>query len=408
MFSSRQIGNRLVACRSAPRSFVRRAPRQQYRFQSTSTVSGGGVSASHLATAAVGGVVGTAIAYGIYSFTPAGRAASKLNKAAVEAGKTYEAAVKKLQSSTPDADQAVGLIKQYAYSYAAWIPGGKSYVDAAFKDWETVRKTHQKEADKIISDAYNQLKELSKSDLSLATASKAYDVLADVTKKIASLGKEAISDVADNHPGAKGTINRGVEKLQDMGENYSPDSMKLIDQTYSQVKDIIMAEGGSAAKFDQVRKLVEEKAQQISGLSDEAWKKGIEAAKPFLEKNPKIKDLIEKNADVFKNTNVNELFQKLRSGDMEDLQKYVQDTIEKGKDMASDAGDNLGLGKYLKMVPQGGDVLQKLQQIGQIADKHKDEGEKLFKDTVEEIKKILEKQSEKGKKIVEKATKEAK
>ncbi|KAG6015481.1 hypothetical protein E4U43_005233 [Claviceps pusilla] len=407
MYPSRQFGSRLIASRSALRPVTRRIPRQQCRHQSTSTLNKGGLSTSHMAVGVIGGVVGTAVAYGVYSFTPAGRAASKLNKAAIEASKTYDAAVKKIQNSKPDADQAVNLIKQFAYSYAAWVPGGKGYVDAIFKDWEAIRNSHQDEADKIVNDAYKQLKEVSKSGLSMETASKAYDILADVSKKIASLGSDAISDIIDNHPAAKEKFGPGIEKLQSMAKNYGPDVKKQVDQTWGQVKDIL-AGGFSASNLDKARKLIEEKVQEFSNLGDEAWNKGLEAAKPYLDKNPKIKELIEKNADSLKQSNLTELFQKVRSGNAEDLQKYVQETVEKGKKMASDASDNLGFDKYLKMVPQGGDVLQKLQQLSQVADKHKEEGEKLFNETVEEIRKILEKQSEKGKDIIEKAKKEAK
>lgn len=351
--------------------------------------------------------MGTAVAYGIYSYTPAGRTASKINKAAIEASRTYDAAAKKLQNSTPNADQAVDSMKQFAYSYVVWVPGGKAYVDAAFKDWDTVRESHKDEADKIVNDAYKQLKDLSKSGLSLDTASKAYEVMADVSKKIASLGGEAISDIIDNHPEAKERFGPSIEKLQSMSKNYGPEVKKQVDETWNQVKDVLSG-GFSAANLDKARKLLEEKVQQAQKLGDEAWNKGLEAAKPYLDKNPKIKELVEKNADSLKKSNFTELFNKIRSGDVEDLQKYVQDAVDKTKEKASGASNSLGLDKYLKMVPQGSEVLQKLQQIGEVADKHKDEGEKLFRETVEEIKQILEKKSEKGKQIIEKAKKEAK
>ncbi|KAG5949911.1 hypothetical protein E4U53_005650 [Claviceps sorghi] len=407
MYPSRQLGGRLVAFRSSPRCVARRIPRTQSRHQSTSTLSGGHWSTSHLAVGAVGGVVGTAVAYGIFSFTPAGRAASKLNKAAVDANKAYQAAVVKLQNNRPSADQAVNSIKQFSYTYAAWVPGGKGYVDAVFDEWDAVRSNHQEEADKIVNDAYDQLKEISKAGLSVQTASRAYDVLADVSKKIASLGREAMSDIIDNHPAAKEKFGPGIEKLQSMAKNYGPDVKKQVDQTWGQVKDIL-AGGVSASNLDKARRLIEEKVQEISSHGDEAWNKGLEAVKPYLDKNSKIKELIETNADSLKQSNFAELFQKVRSGNADDLQAYIRDTVEKAKERASGTSGSLGLDKYLNMVPQGGDILQKLQHIGQIADKHKEEGEKLFKETVDEMMKILEKQSEKAKDLVEKAKKEAK
>lgn len=373
-----------------------------------SSSSAGG---SNFAIGIVGGVVGAGVAYGIYSFTPAGRTASKINKAAVEASKAYEAAAKKLQANTPSPDQAVDSIKQFAYSYVAWIPGGRGYVDAAFKDWETVREKHKEEADKIVSDTYEQLKDVSKSGLSLEAVSKATEVLADASKKIASLGGEAISEILDNHPQIKEKFGGSIDKLQQMGEQYGPEAKKQVDQTWGQVKDIF-AGGVSAANLDKVRKLIEDKVQQVSKLGDEAWKKGLESAKPYLDKNPKVKELIEKNADALKQGNLKALFDKLgsaeKSGDLGDLQKYVEDAAEKAKDKTSDIGESLGLDKYLKMLPQGGDVFEKLQQLREVADKHKDEGGKLVKETFEEIKSILESKSQKAKDILDKAKKEAK
>lgn len=389
--------------------FPQRTLRQPIRYQSTASSSSS--SSSNFAIGAVGGLVGASVAYGIYSFTPAGRTASKINKAAVEASKKYDAAAKTLQNNAPSADQAVDAIKQFAYSYAAWIPGGKGYVDTAFKDWETVRDSHKDEVDAIVNDTYKKLGEVSKSGLSLETASKAVDVLTEMSKRIAELSGEALSDILDNHPKVKEKFGGSVEQLQSMAKNYGPEAKKQVDQTWSQVKDIF-AGGFSEDNLTKAKKLIEEKVQQIKQLGDEAWKKGMETAKPYLDKNPKIKEMIESNADALKQGNVSELFEKLRSteksGSLDDLQKYVQGTVDKAKSKASDVAEGSGLEKYFNMIPQGGEVMEKLQQIGQIAEKHKDEGEKLLKDTIEELKTVLEKKGKLAQEIASEAEKEAK
>ncbi|KAM4060613.1 Apolipoprotein/apolipophorin [Hirsutella rhossiliensis] len=386
--------------------------RQQFpRFQSTSTSSsaaGGGNS--HFAAGAAGGLAGAALAYGIYSFSPAGRTASKLNKAALEANKKYEAAAEKLQQNTPSADQAVDAVKHFAYSYVAWIPGGRAYLDAAFKDWETVRENHKEEADKIVNDAYKKLQDLSKAGLNLETASKAYESLLDMFKQIADLSADAISDILDNHPQVKKQFGGSIEKLQDMGRNYGPEAKKQVDETWSQIKDIF-AGGFTASNVDKARKLAEDKLQQVKKLGDDAWNKGLEQAKPFLDKNPKAKELIEKNADALKQGNMKELFDKVRSavdsGDLGSLSKYVDSAVDKAKSKGSDMASGFGLDKYLKMITQDGEIMPKLQQIGQIAEKHKQEGEKLLKETIEELKQVLDKKSQKAQEIVDQAKKES-
>ncbi|KAF5023263.1 hypothetical protein F66182_4675 [Fusarium sp. NRRL 66182] len=399
---------------SVPRAArATRAPRrQQIRFQSTSTSSASSSSSTHLASGIAGGFVGSALFYGIYSYTPAGRAASNINKAAKEAQKQYDAAAKKLQEKTPDADQAVNYIKEFAYSYVGWIPGGRAYVDAAFSDWEKVRENNKDEADKIVKDAYTQFQDLTKSGLSMDTARKAYDVLADLSKKIANLAGDAISDIIDNHPQVKEKLGGNVDQLKELGDQYGPEAKKQVDETWKQVKDIF-AGGFSAASIAKAKKLIDDKVEQVKKLGDEAWNKGLEQAKPYLDKNPKIKELIEKNADALKQGNVAELFKRAKSaadsGDLGDLEKYVKDATEKAKSKGSElSGGWVDLDKYIKQIPNGGEVMEKLQHLSEVADKHKEEGERLFKETVEELRQVLEKKSEKAEEIADKAKKEAK
>ncbi|KXH61418.1 hypothetical protein CSAL01_05244 [Colletotrichum salicis] len=388
-----------------------RAPRQQLRFQSTTTSSSTGGGSSHFGAGVAGGLAGAGLFFAIYSFTPAGRTASKVNKAAKEAEKNYTAAAQKLQENTPSADEAIDYIKQFAYSYVGWIPGGRSYVDSAFNDFETVRKNHKEEADKIVDDAYKQFQEVAKAGLSLEAVHKAYEVLADITQKLASLGGDAIGDIVDNHPQLKEKLGGNIDQLKDLGDKYGPEAKKQVDETWKQVKDVL-AGGFTASNFDKVRKLIEEKVQQVQKLGDEAWKKALEEAKPYLDKNPKVKELVEKNADALKKGNAKELFEKAKkateSGDLGGLESYVTDAVDKAKSKGSEVGESFGMDQYFKMIPDGDKIIPKLKQLREVADKHKEEGEKLFKETIEEMKKVLEAKSKKAEEIAEKAKKDAK
>ncbi|TQN64376.1 hypothetical protein CSHISOI_11046 [Colletotrichum shisoi] len=395
-----------------------RVPRQQHlRLQSTtttapsSTAGGAGSGSSHFGAGVAGGLAGAGLFYAIYSFTPAGRTASKVNKAAKEAAQKYSVASQKLQENTPSADQAIDYIKQFAYSYVGWVPGGRAYVDTAFNDFETVRENHKDEADKIIHDAYKQFQDVAKAGLSLDAVHQAYDVLADVAKKIASLGGDAIGDVVDNHPQLKEKLGGNIDQLKDMGAKYGPEAKKQVDETWRQLKDLL-AGGLTAGNFEKARKLVEDKVQQVRKLGDEAWKKALEEAKPLLNKNPKVKELVEKNAEALKQGNAKELFDKAKtaveSGDLGGLETYVTDAVDKAKSKGSQVGESFGLDQYFKMIPDGDQILPKLKQLREVADKHKDEGEKLFKETIEEVKKVLENKAKKAEEIAGKAKKEAK
>ncbi|EFQ30872.1 hypothetical protein CGRA01v4_12942 [Colletotrichum graminicola] len=403
--------------RSVPRaSRAIRVPRQQpIRFQSTttssSTTGSAGSGSSHFGAGVAGGIAGAGLFFAIYSFTPAGRAASKVNKAAKEAEKKYTAAAQKLQENTPSPDQAIDYIKQFAYSYVAWIPGGRSYVDSAFNDFETVRKNHKEEADEIVNDAYKQFQEVAKAGLSLDAVHKAYEVLADISKKIASLGGDAISDIVDNHPQLKEKLGGNVDQLKDMGAKYGPEAKKQVDETWKQVQDVL-AGGFTASNFEKARKVIEEKVEQVRKLGDEAWKKAFEEAKPYLNKNPKVKELVEQNVDALKQGNAKELFERAKkaveSGDLGGLESYVGDAVDKAKSKGSKLGESFGLDQYFKMIPDGDQIMPKLKQLREVADKHKDEGERLLKETIEEIKKVLENKAQKAEEIADKAKKEAK
>jgi len=355
--------------------------------------------------------VAAATLYGIYYATPAGQMSRKINKIAKQANQKYQEAASKLSQKTPSADQAIDYIKQFAYSYVAWIPGGRQYVDTAFKDFDTVRKNHREEADQIVKDAYHQFQDVAKSDLNMETASRAFDVLADVGKKIGALAGNAIGDILENHPDLKDKVGRNVEQLKQMGEQYGPEAKKQVDETWQQVEEV-MAGGISATSLYKVRKLVEDKVEQVKKLGDEAWQKGLEQAKPYLDKNLKIKELVEKNQDLLKQGNAKELFDKARSavesGELRGFEDYVNDAVEKAKSKGSQLSGGWGsLDQCFKMIPSGREILPKLQQLSEVASEHKDEGEKLLNETIDELKQILDEKSKTAQKIVEKAKRES-
>jgi len=91
----------------------------------------------------------------------------------------------------------------------------------------------------------------------------------------------------------------------------------------------------SAGTLAKVRQVIKEKTEKVKKLGDEAWKKGVEQAKPYFDKNPKVKEMVEENADALKRGNVREVFEKVKSavetGNMEDLKSYVKQAAEKAR-----------------------------------------------------------------------------
>jgi len=390
----KMIAAKSMARASARRAVVRRAPRSPpRRYQSSSSPPtrtsqpSNGPSGSQYTAGRIGGIAGASLLYGIYLLTPSGKASRTINKTVIEANRKYNEASKKLQESTPSGDQAIECIKNYCYTYAAWVPGGRQYVDTAFKDVDTVRQNHKEEANRIIEDGYKQFQEVAKMGLSMEAATKAYQVLADVSKKIAELSKDAASDVLDNHPEIKEQLGGNIDRLKQMGDQY-PELKKQVDETWQQVKEA----GGDLGK---VRKLVEDKLQT---LGDEAWNKGMEQLKPLLDKSPEVKELVEKNAHTLKKANTKEVFDKVRSavnsGSTSDLQDYVKKMTE---------GSTGSTGGLADMLPGAGGIMANLKQLKEVADKQGEKGKQLLQETVDELKQLLEKKSQKAKEIAKEA-----
>lgn len=244
-----------------------------------------------------------------------------------------------LAAQTPEPSQALDALKSFATSYAAFIPGGRAFVDSSFKDLDAVRAKHGDAVDKIVKDTYAQMQSLVKKDgLSLDGAAKAYDVLTTQMKKIGDLAADAAGDLIDRHPEIKEKLGGSVDQLRTYAEKYGPDAKKRVDETWAQVSEVLKnGKGLSKENIDNVRKIVQDAAASIEELGNEAFKKGIEQAQPMLDKVPQVKELINKNMnDLMKKADWQELYQKIqeavKNGKTQPVEEYVKKVLEATKD----------------------------------------------------------------------------
>ena len=301
-------------------------------------------------------------------------------------------------------------MRSTAKSYAAFIPGAKGYVDSAFDDLDAVRNKHGKEVDSIIKEAYEELKDVSQEGMSVTAATKAWDILQKHLKRIGDLAGDAASDIINNHPALKEKVGENLDQLKQMGDKYGPDAKKQVDETWDQIRDILKS-GVSASTIPKIQSLVQEKVQKIQELGGKVWDQGIEKAKPYLDKSPEVKNLVEENKEKLKKQgNVQELYEKIKdavqSGSTDSLKQYVQSTVNKVGQ--GSGGDHGGIEKYLSMVPGGGDIIPKLTQLQQIAQEHGEEAEKIAKDTFKEMQEVLQRKVGEAEELAQKAKKNAK
>lgn len=409
MFSRQATQNARFAARCARRPAARVAnPQyraQHPRFQSTQTASSGNSGAgTHAAVGAASGAL-AAITVGYIFYRQSGA------REVVVASKTAQGYVKsasqKIKEQTPEPNEALQWLRQAAQSYAAFIPGAKGYVDSAFDDLDAIRAKHGDEVDNIVREAYDEMRQvLGKGDMSLVTAHQTWDVITKHMSRIADLAGDASQQIMDNHPQLKEKLGGNIDKLKEYGDKYGPEAKKEVDRTWKQISDVVKT-GMSAGNIEKIRSIVQEKIEKLNKMGDEAWKKGMEQAKPYLDKNPQVKKLVEENADALKGGNVQELYQRVKSavekGDTGDLQSYIKSVADKAKD--GGFGD---YEQYLKKIPGGDQILPKLSQLQEVAQKHGDEAQKLLKEAVSEISEILQKKSDEAQKLAEKAKEDSK
>ena len=340
------------------------------------------------------------IGYGYYHFS----GAKTVVNTAKQTQRQFQEYKEKLKQSTPEPSEALQWLRQTAYSYAAFIPGGRGYVDTVFNDISAIQEKHGGEVDQIVRDAYDDFKGISNEGLSAATAYKAWGILEKHMKRIGELASDSLEQIVNNHPMLKDKVGGKMEQLKQMGENYGPEAKKQAEETWEQVRDILK-EGFSASSIPKIQSLVQDKLQKMQELGNKAWEKGMEQAKPYLEKSPKVKELIEKNASSLKQGNVSELYGKIKdavqSGSTENLEQYIKSAGDKAKQ----GGGSGGLESWMKMVPGGGEILPKLSQLQQIASEHGEEAEKIAKSTFEEIQQVLQKKVGEAQDLANKAKK---
>jgi len=400
-----------TTARSARAVRIARAPQFRQggrRFASTdasapAATSGSSHAAIGAAAGAVGGILG-AYLYGQYWYRKSGL---KSISDTAESGKQYlQQAQAKLKEQAPEPNEALQWLRETALSYAGLVPFAKGYVNKAFDDIDKIHDKHGEEVDEIVRNAYNDLKQVGQKEWNLQRAQEAWSIIEKYMSQLGGLAGDAMGDILDNHPELKDKVGGNIDQLKQMADQYGPEAKKQVDETWNQVKEIVQS-GWSADTVNKIRKLIDEKTEQVKKLGDEAWKKGMEQAKPYLDKNPQVKKLIEENADALKRGNAAELFNKAReaveSGNTEDIQSYIKSAADKAKQ--SGFG---GLDQYLNKIPGGAQIMPKLSQLQDIAQKHGDEAQKLLKETMDEITQVLNKKSDQAQKLAEKASKDAK
>lgn len=392
------------AARSARQQLQPKARFVNSRFQSTaSNAASTGSSNPALIGGIAGGTVAFLTGYTWYHFS----GAKTLMNTSRQTQAYIDQAKQTIAQKAPEPNEAFRWLRDTAKSYAVFIPGARGYVDTAFDDLDKIRNDHGKEFDEVVKNAYTELNDLSKKEgLSIDSASKGLGVLQKHLKQLFDLAGDAVENVLDNHPQLKEKVGGSFDQLKEMGEAYGPQAKTEVNQTWQQISSIVQR-GASIESAEEIKNLIQEKKTKLEKLGDEAWQKGFEESQQYLDKSPKLKQMVEDNADTLKKGNAKDLWglvkESASSGKMEDVENYIKEKVGQAKE--SGLGD---LDKWLKMVPGGSSVIPQLQSLQAIAQKRGSEAENVLKETVEEIQNVLKKRKEQVEKIAEEGKEETK
>jgi hypothetical protein len=244
-----------------------RASKHQLRFQSTNSPSP--PTSGALTGAIAGGATAFALGYGWYWYSGARSVVNTAQQTKVYIDSTQKQFQKQFQEKAPSPNEALRWLRQVSTYYAGFLPGASALVNSTFDDLDSIRDKHGDEVDKIVGEAYDELKGISNKPINLATAQQAWEILQKHIKRIGELAGDAAEDIINNHPQLKNAVGGNIDKLKQYGEAYGPEAKKAYEDTKNQITDIVKS-GVSAESVDKIRKLVQEKVEQLKKLGDEA------------------------------------------------------------------------------------------------------------------------------------------
>lgn len=396
--------SRSIRLASGARAFARSSgpvARRSVRHATTTTTSAA-TPQSGISHGVIGGLAGgsavLAVGYGYYHYSGAGKVVSSMS----ETKKYVEDSINKIKSTQLKPDDTVQWLRDTANQYARFVPGAKGAVDMAFNEIDELKEKHGDELNELINNAHKELKDVaSNGALDMATAFSVWTVVSKYLSKMEGMAKELGGDLLSKHPEIKEQYGDKLSTLKKMAASQGGEAKKLVDDAYKQVEDMV-----KSGKFDtkKLGQLVDDATKKAQSLGDDAWKSALDKAKPFIDKQPELKKLVEDNADKLKSGDfkglVAQLTAAVKKGDAGDLQAYVEKQIKQFQGMSDDAWKgamaraSIYLDKYpevKKILEDKGEVLRKIDwdEFMDRLRKAKDSGD------IAPVKEYIEKQAKK-------------
>ncbi|KAK4619384.1 hypothetical protein CLAFUW4_11020 [Fulvia fulva] len=226
-------------------------------------------------------------------------------------------------------DEVIRALKEVADEYSPWIPGGREFVEKSFSDLQRVRKHHETEVNEIVRDTYDELRDVSnRRSARLEAVNATWYILSRRLEEISSLAGDVAHQILESHPEMRDKLDCSFDQLRQLCDRLGPGAKREVDETFSEVSRIVK-QGVDASTADDIRRKVQAKAQEIRQRSDRAWSLAMEQLQPALERNPRVKRIVDENLETLRQGRAKEVAEKIRqavmSGSNGEFERYIKD-----------------------------------------------------------------------------------
>jgi hypothetical protein len=240
----------------------------------------------------------------------------------------------KLAENTPNPSQALAYLRSVAKSYSAVIPGASSYVDSTFDGIDKLTETHGDEVNKIVSDAYNEIKDIvsKQKTIDLETAIQVLNVIkkrgAELSKLAADIGSDALGPILDKHPEVKEALGGGWNEFKERAQQAGDKGQDALNEVTKSVQDIFKG-GFSPEAIAKAKDTIQKKAKELQEMGQagakKTWDEAMRKGGPYLDKfPPQIKEAIQNNSSLLMTLG--------GAGGAGQIWKMIQSGAEKAKD----------------------------------------------------------------------------
>lgn len=287
----------------------------------------------------------------------------------VDDARTVQKKIDAAKQATPSPSAAASFIRSVLESQLSAIPGAK----AAFAKFDELADSHGDEFANIISETYNELwAVLEKGGDN--NAQKVTEILTKRGKQLKNLSVDAGEQILEEYPQVREKLGGAFQEVQGWADQYGPEAKKQANEVYDEVKKILEA-GVSVEGLTRVKKLVDEKKEEVKKLGSkaakESYEKGEKQVQEALKNYPEVKKVLEQYKDKITGGGISvaaipTIFKQISNlkGDGKDgaekIKSYIDKTIEKGQKKGSSlldsdlVADTVSMAeKYIRAFPGG-------------------------------------------------------